>query len=599
MPIAPAVVDRLVRLADEVRAAPYGSRGALYDAACAELGLARATLMRHLHTVTLRAQRKRRADAGEVTLPRQEAETISALLMESMRRNNKRLLSITQAVAELRANGLVRAEGVDADGVIRPLSDSAISRALRRYTLHPDQLLRPAPAVELRSLHPNHVWQIDASLCVLYYLHAERSAEAGLQVMDHDRFYKNKPRNLKAIENDRIWSYEVTDHYSGSIFAHYVLGAESGANLIESFIAAMQPRGDEPMHGVPLILMFDRGPANLGALFGNLTRRLGIEVIPHARGNARATGQVEKARDIIEKSFESSLKLMPVHGLESLNAALLRWARWLNGNVVHSRHGRTRYAMWQTISTEQLRLAPPPAICRELVTHQPETRTVTDKLRVPFGGYGEFDVSSLPNVVVGEKLAITFNPYDIAGGTLGSVMVVTHDADGHETLHRCPAVQRDEAGFAVTGNVIGEDWKRPADTVADVNRKLVQRIAMGAETDTEAEAARRAKRLPFGGRIDPFKHIEQAPDATWMPKRGTPLELKTSLAGQGLPARVLRGFELAAELARRGAALNPERNALLAQWHPDGVPEDAIDDVIARLAARSALRLVAGGGAET
>ena len=38
-------------------------------------------------------------------------------------------------------------------------------------------------ATELQSLHPNHVWQIDASLCVLYYLAARTPAEAGLHNM--------------------------------------------------------------------------------------------------------------------------------------------------------------------------------------------------------------------------------------------------------------------------------------------------------------------------------------------------------------------------------------------------------------------------------
>jgi len=121
----------------------------------------------------------------------------------------------------LRANGEIRAEFIDpATGELRPLSDSAISRALKAYALHPEQLLRPSAHTELKSLHPNHVWQIDASLCVLYYLDARNARETGLQVMDADKFYKNKPAALKRVEADRVWSYEVTDHYSGAIFAN-------------------------------------------------------------------------------------------------------------------------------------------------------------------------------------------------------------------------------------------------------------------------------------------------------------------------------------------------------------------------------------------
>src|SRR5690606_22785418 len=151
---------------------------------------------------------KRRSDAGTSELIREEALTISAALMESARRNEKRLYSLGDAVEALRASGMIRAEALDkSTGELRPLSLSAIGRALRSYKLHPDQLLAPAPVTELASLHPNHVWQVDASLCVLYYLKAGASAGAtGLQVMEADQFYKNKPKNLARIAAERVWS---------------------------------------------------------------------------------------------------------------------------------------------------------------------------------------------------------------------------------------------------------------------------------------------------------------------------------------------------------------------------------------------------------
>lgn len=595
MPRSPAVTERLVQIAQAAAQAGHGRKGAIYAAACAELDLSHATLMRELARVTLRPERKRRSDAGAVTLPQQEAALISATLMESHRKNMKRLLSIGQAVQQLRANGMVRAEAVDTDGVIRPLSDSAISRALRHYCLHPDQLLRPAPAVQLRSLHPNHVWEIDASLCVLYYLNATTAREAGLQVMLADTFYKNKPANLKRIENDRVWSYEVTDHFSGDVFVHYVLGAESGFNLAESFIESVLPRPGRPVHGVPFIMLLDMGSAMTGGLFKNLARRLDIKLIPHAPRNARATGQVEKARDIIERSFESALKFKPVHSLAELNAAAHQWMVWHGSVPEHTRHGMTRYACWQTITTEQLRIAPPREVLRDLVTHAPERRKVNDFLQVEFRGQ-TFDVRKVPNVHVGEWLQITFNPYDIVDGKLRSAMVVEPAADGGEHLRRVPWVETGAGGFAETANVIGEDWTRHADTIADTHRKLVQRLAMDATTQGEADAKRKAKALPFGGRMDPFKHIADTPETTWLPKRGTPLVPAAQV--QAAPAQVLTLFQAAGELVRRGLVMTPERNAQVAQWHPDGVPEDALDDLVHRLTVRATLRVVGGAANE-
>lgn len=591
MALNPAIVQRLVQLVQAAAAAPRGAKQALYDAASVELGLSRPTLYRYMEQVTVKPTRKQRSDAGDVLLCRDDARTISALLMTSARKTGKRLMSVGQAVDILRANGEIRAEALEeATGELTRLSDSAIARALRSYGLHPDQLNRPTPAVELKSLHPNHVWQIDASICVLYYLNARTAKEAGLQVMERDKFYKNKPANLKRIEADRVWSYEVTDHNSGAIFVNYVMGAESGVNLAESFIAAIQKRDGDPMHGVPFILMMDMGSANTSGLFGNLARRLSVQLIAHAPGNARATGQVEKARDQIERSFESGLRLQPVRDLAELNACAQRWACWYNGNKIHSRHGKTRYDQWLTIGLEQLRIAPPVELCFELLSATPETRKVSDTLTVSFKGR-EFDVTSVPGVMVGEKLHITLNPY-----VLDAAQVLLKDADGHELLHSVPQVLRDAAGFREDANVIAEDYARPADTVLDTNRKEVERFAYDATTDAEAAAKRKAGAVPLGSRVDPYKVIEQAPQRTFMPRRGTDMAPAVTTSSTPMPSRLLTQFEAAQAMVAKGMTMNPELISTLKNLYADGVPEDQLDALQARLSVRSGLRMVAGGG---
>ncbi|MFU4942470.1 integrase, partial [Pseudomonas aeruginosa] len=78
--------------------------------------------------------------------------------------------------------------------------------------------------------------------------------------MDRKEFYKNKPANLDRVAADRVWSYEITDHYTGWIYVRYVMGAESGENFCTVLIEAMQERGGADMlHGVPRILMMDPG----------------------------------------------------------------------------------------------------------------------------------------------------------------------------------------------------------------------------------------------------------------------------------------------------------------------------------------------------
>jgi len=591
MAINPAIVPRLVQLAQAVASAQRGHKQALYAQACADLGVKLATIHRYLDQVTVKPTRKQRSDAGVVQLCRNDAKAISAILMTSARKTGKRLMSIGQAVDILLANGEIKPFALDADtGELLRLSDQAIARALRAYGMHPDQLNRPTPAVELKSLHPNHVWQIDASICVLYYLNPTSAKEAGLQVMERTQFYKNKPANLKRIEADRVWSYEVTDHYSGAIFVHYVMGAESGTNLSESFIAAIQKRPNDPMHGVPWILMMDMGSANTSGLFGNLARRLQVQLIAHAAGNARATGQVEKARDIIERNFESRLRLQPVADLAELNACAQVWSCWFNANKNHKRHGKARYDLWLTIAPEQLRIAPPATQCFELLSEKVETRKVNDNLTVSFKN-GTYCVKTVPGVMVGEKLQITVNPY-----VANAAQVLLKDADGHELLHSIPLLEKDDAGFLERANVIGEDFARPADTVLDTNRKEVTRFAYDAATDEEAEAKRRAGAIPLGSRIDPYKVIEQAPERSFMPRRG--IELVPAVTTSSTPKVVLLldQFKVAQAMVARGLTLNAELiTTLQTLCSAAGTPEAELDGIYDRLTVRSSLRVVNGG----
>lgn len=116
---------------------------------------------------------------------------------------------------------------------------------------------------------------------------------------------------------------------------------------------------------------------------------------------------------------------------------------------------------------------------------------------------------------------------------------------------------------------------------------------MQAETLEEAAAKRKAKALPFGGRLDPEKHITDAVLPIFMPRRGTPLA--AGLAVQAAPARRLSHFEAGQWLTARGVAMSGATYGQLRAWHPDGVPEDALQALQERLTVRAGLALVANG----
>lgn len=515
--------EQLVGIAQQARVLPHGIKSEFYARQALEMGISPATLHRKLGELTCRTPRKRRSDAGRMTLTFEEAKMISAVLMEATRRNGKRLMTVQRAMTMLIANGKITAERIDKDsGEICTLTASTVARALHQYRLHPDQLNAPAPVTALQSLHPNHVWEIDPSLCVLYYLRREADANIGLQVMDASEFYKNKPKNLARIEQDRVWRYVITDHTSGTVYVEYVLGAESGENLSNVFIHAIQLRGEsDPFCGVPEMAMVDPGSANTGAIFKNLCRSLQVHVQVNMPGNPRAKGQVEKMNDMVETQFESGLKFVAINSLAELNEAAWKWMRMFNSTAIHSRTKQTRYGVWMQITQEQLRLAPDEATCRELAHSKPESRVVSPKLTVSFKG-DEYDVSTMDEVIVGQKVMVVSNPW-----RPDAAQVVITGADGHEAFHVVEKIERNEFGFNVGAAVIGESYQRHADTPAQRNAKEIEKLTMGAATLEGAAAARKGKTLAFNGALDPYKAITDTVLPTYLPRRGIQNELVT------------------------------------------------------------------------
>lgn len=509
---------------------------------------------------------------------------ISAVLMESTRKNGKRLMSVEQAVDILRSNGEIRAERVDAaSGEVIPLSVTAICRALRTHKVHPDQLLAPEPVTRMASQHPNHVWQIDASQCVLYYLPKEAGArDSGLQVMDHAVFYKNKPANIKRIENDTVWRYVVTDHASGWVYVEYVTGGETGQNLCNVFINAMQKRERDPAHGVPRMAMLDPGSANTGAVFKNLCKALSVQVQINTPGRPRAKGQVEQAQNLVERSFESGLKFCNVPTLAELNEKAAKWMLWFNGSQLHSRHGMTRYAAWMRITPDQLRFAPPAALCRELAVTAPETRVVSPTLSISFKGH-EYDVGGLPGVLVGEKVLVCRNPWREE-----TAQIVTSDDDGREVFFVAERIQLGEFGFAEGAPVIGESYRRHADTPAQANAKTVELLLTGTASLEAAKAARKGKAVAFDGKLDPYKPHDDMTAPTYLPRHGT----ASTVASPRIEEKAWTHTKAAIEMAKRGLEMTPALNGAIAQWYPDGVPESELDALQARLQTRPTLRAV-------
>ena len=593
---------RIEAAAAALLAAPHGAKAAIIARLAEQLAVSRQTAYRRLQEVTrVMRPRKRRNDAGQGVVTRDEAFHVAALVEETRRLTGTGTLPLDEVVAMARSNGLISAGRVDTEtGEFQPVSTATVRRALRQHAVHPSQLAAPTPAASLSSPHPNWCWQVDASISRQFYL-----AEGGAEVMDKAVFYHGKPKNFERISDRRLWRYAVTDHCSGCIELFYVLGAESGANLQAALIHAMTQRANGTMHGVPVILMADPGSAVTAAATRNLCAALGIRLQVNKVGNARAKGQVENAHNLIERHFEAGLKLRaPVVSLEEINTLAQTWCRAFNATRVHSRTKVTRRAGWLRITPAQLILAPPVEVLRTLANTDPKPCTVRD-YRIKFRG-ARYDLSGIAGLINGQKVMVVANALD----GHGSVRVLQQDDEG-QTIHvMAPRVVEDEWGFVEGAAQIGTDFKAPRETPADAARKELERLAMDVQQDAEAIAARRTKRLAFGGRIDPHKHLRETPIAPALPRAGTassvqaPATVAATRRDEPAPIRAeiapLNHVEAARALKplveRAGGAWSAELYQRTAERWPDGVPYDQVDAWATELLAppRSGLRVVGG-----
>ncbi|WP_285907993.1 DDE-type integrase/transposase/recombinase [Pseudodesulfovibrio pelocollis] len=570
--------DTLRSLAVRLDEAGHGERQPLVEGVASLLNCSVQTVYRKLKEIGWTSGRKRRSDRGRLWLDEETAKKAAYMLTKATSATGKRRMTISKVRKIMHESGQ---GGVDWEtGEVSMPAPSTLSRAMRAYGCHPSMLRQGKPHTHMRSLHPNHCWQVDPSLCVLFYL-----PKGKVKIVDDKALYKNKPHNILKAEKERVWRYVITDHYSGTIYVRYVQAAgESAQGLVDVFLDAISDRGRrDPMHGVPTMLYMDKGSANTSHLFTNLLDRLGVEWAAHAAGNPRATGQVECAQNIVETDFESTLIFQKVRSVEDLQALADNWRQHYNAHVIHTRTGKSRNDVWMTIAEDQLRLAPPLELCRELVATRPRKATVRPDLSISHAikGYGrnDYDLRLISGVMPQMQVSVVVNPYRAPAVDVTVADLLT----GDETVWTIEPVKKDEAGFWEGAAIIGQEYKSQADTKADKALK-----------EFDAMAGPDPKHAAPPQYVNPMADIRPAPE--YMPRRGRDLGLD---AGR----REIKPLEVV-EAAMRlkdmvgDDAWGKESYAWLTQHYPQGVPEAELEDIAARLTGprkiNVPLRLVEG-----
>jgi len=160
-------------------------------------------------------------------------------------------------------------------------------------------------------------------------------------------------------------------------------------------------------------------------------------------------------------------------------------------------------------------------------------------------------------------------------------MAVIWGEDGQEQHIALYEDKVNALGFHESSAVIGEEHKAKPDTIADTNRKRVHQLAAGTDTLAATEKKRDNKHyVPFDGRVDPLLASKQEL-ATFMPKRGTVLDVKAPTV-ELLKLNPVQSAKWL--LGRLGSDYRPELLADVQARFPEGATEEDLEQVLADLA---------------
>ena len=581
--------DYLRAIARRLAAAGHGARGAIVREAAEHLGCSVSALYARLERETgWNSGRRTRADKGVSAVSEEALLRLAAMQNEGRRENGKQVLWVPTAASILAGAGLAL-----------PVTTGHAARLLRTRKIGVAAQRQPQPAAHLRAEHPNHVHQVDPSLCLLYYVGGRQ------RMIRDDQLYKNKLGGLAQLKL-KCWRYLCYDRASGAIqVRYYEAEGESEQTLFEFLMWAWAKKPELSLHGVPRVMLWDKGSANTSASVTGVLRALDVLPIPHSAGNARAKGGVECAQNIVETQFESRLRFDPVSSVEELNAAAWAWCEAFNSGAVHGvptllrREGlaqpTARYALWHRIRAEELRELPDIGVMRRVLAGRAQPRKVRHDLSIAFKHPdGErpdvYSVAGLAGINVGDTVEVRPMLY---GTRAVSVSIARYD--GEPLVYRLePARSYDAYGQVADAAVPGETFAAVPDTDAARAIKQMQALAYpDCDTVASIRAARAKGGTPFGGELRAIQSLQEQERLTWLPRTGATIAVRPIVE-----ARRLSALEASRALRARGIQV-PQQYDRIDALYPDGVPEDALQSLGEQLlgeAAKCGMRMKSAQG---
>ena len=555
-------------------------RSSIIAEMCRLFGFCEVSAYRALRRNGWESDRKKRSDAGASSINEKDLSTVAALLQNSVRKNGKKTMSVENARSIMLQNGF------DV-----PISTRQLSELLKTRTLSTESTSKPSPHQRMRTEYPNQVHFADPSVALMYF------APNGKQkFLRDDEVYKNKPF-LEGRENLKCWRYVLTDHYSGTICVRYYAAAgENSANMYDFLLYAWGKKKDPlyNFHGLPELLIWDCGSANISKPVTNALKALRVETRPHLPGNPRAKGQVENANNIVECQFESLLHLEEVGSMEELNDAAERWCAAFNANQLEHRDTRitragrkigSRTMIWNWIKEEQLRELPDEEICRQIFTTGIQPRTVGGDLAISFvhpknKAATRYSLSALPDIMVG----MTVNVQPILVSEEALALVSYQDRTGEIVSFEVKPIEYDRVGFDIAAPVFGQEYKSQPDTLIEKNTKALAEIA-ASDDKTEVPFAK----VTDGQGFKTHSLIHTQADPFFKTQTGKQVEVAAGTVE--VHDILITPVEMAKRFKARAGFIPDGFIASLKKEFPDGVPSQLVDDLVTEYTADTAVKL--------
>lgn len=569
-PVSLSVQDALRDLAIRLDAAAHGECTSMIQAFGDLYDWSYSRVYRALGKVGWTSGRKPRADRGTSSQDMGVLTDVCATLRIGQRKNGKPTMHVPVAVSMLSQNGR---EIV--------VSNSRVNALLKANQMNLASQRLDRAAQSMQSKYPNHVHQVDPSLCLIYYM-----PDGKQRIIQEDEFYKNKLENVAKLKL-KVWRYVLVDHYSNAtIVRYYQAKGETQANLFDFLLYCWNKQEGRVFHGVPEILYWDKGSANTAGAIKNALISLQVKAEEHKAKNPRAKGAVEGGNNRVECAFESRLMYEPVENVEELNVAAEAWYNAYNADAIpnydarlHRKHmavPTARYALWQMIRREQLRILPNIEMCRLLLSADPIERKVDGELTISFKHPGpkmklHYDVGHIPGVFIGAMVKVSPLVYGE-----NQVLVTVTDYKNDETTHIVAPVEVDAvSGFRIDAAKFGDEYKSRPDTVIETAGKAADRAAYPGLDLEGIDKAKNKNATPFGG-LDAHSHLAHVSAPSFMDRPGERLNVPSPIHIEIKPlTHTQAAMRLRTMLGRPVAA---EDRARLAEWYPNGVMEEQLQE---------------------